>query len=67
MLTKIISATNDEDELRMLCTALEMVFRAEMAYVHAAFEASGSQLLKALLEILERAATRKMNHAGKRG
>ena len=65
VLTKIIAATTDENELRMLCTALEMVFRAEMTFVHAAFETSSEAFMKLLMEILEREETRRMNHAGK--
>jgi hypothetical protein len=64
-LTSFITARDDEDELRMACSAMEMVFRAESAYVLAALKTCDSALLPTLMQILERAETAKLNHAGK--
>ena len=37
-LAKILSLTDDEDESRMVCAAIEMVFRAHSSYVHVAYD-----------------------------
>jgi len=63
VLSKILSATEDEDEIRMVCAAIEMVFRAQMTYVHVAFDKCGSVMMPNLLRILERAENGKMKHA----
>ncbi len=65
MLSKILSATDDEDEIRMVCAAIEMVFRAQMTYVHVAFDKCGSVMMPNLLRIMERAENGKIKHAGK--
>lgn len=65
ILSKILSGTDDEDEIRMVCSAMEMVFRAQMTYVHVAFDKCGSVMMPNLLRIMERAENGKMKHAGK--
>jgi protein-arginine kinase activator protein McsA len=64
VLTKILSITDDEDEIRMVCAATEMVFRAQMTYVHIAFDKCGTVMMRNLLRIMERAESGKMKHAG---
>lgn len=64
VLTKILSTTENEDEIRMVCAATEMVFRAQMTYVHVAFEKCGSVMIPNLLRIMERAESGHMKHAG---
>lgn len=65
VLTKILSITEDEDEIRMVCAATEMVFRAQTTYVHVAFDKCGSVMIPNLLRIMERAENGHMKHAGK--
>jgi protein-arginine kinase activator protein McsA len=65
VLTKMLSTTDDEDEIRMVCAATEMVFRADMTYVHVAFDKCGSVMIPTLLRIMERAERGNMKHAGR--
>lgn len=58
--------STDDDEIRMIAAALEMVFRGKSACVQAAFESNkcGQQLLlPLLLRLLERAENGSMKHA----
>lgn len=64
VLSKILSSIEDEDEIRMVCAAIEMVFRAQMTYVHVAFDKCGSVMVPNLLRIIERAESGNMKHAG---
>ena len=64
ILSKILSSTDDDDEIRMVCAAIEMVFRAQMTYVHVAFDKCGNVLMPNLLRTMERAENGKMKHGG---
>ena len=55
--------TDNDDEIRMVCAAIEMVFRAQTSYVHVAFDKCGSILVPMLLRIMERAEVGTMKHA----
>lgn len=63
-LTQITMDIADEREVRMVCSAIEMVFRAGSQHIHAAFETCGSELLEKLLQITHRAEAGKMKSAG---
>lgn len=62
ILSKILSSTDDDDEIRMVCAAIEMVFRAQMTYVHVAFDKCGTVMMPNLLRTMERAENGKMKH-----
>eukprot|EP00934_Nitzschia_sp_Nitz4_P001790 Nitzschia sp. Nitz4//scaffold129_size63868//41950//45266//NITZ4_006201-RA/size63868-augustus-gene-0.53-mRNA-1//1//CDS//3329534911//1790//frame0 len=63
VLSKMLSSSQDEDEMRMVCAALEMVFRAQPSYVHVAFDKCGSVMMPHLLRLLERAENGDMKQA----
>jgi hypothetical protein len=63
VLAKVLSMTNDDDEIRMVCAAIEMVFRAQTPYVHVAFDKCGTIIVPMLLRLLERAENGNMKHA----
>jgi hypothetical protein len=63
VLAKVLSMTDDDDEIRMICAAIEMVFRAQTTYVHVAFDKCGSVMVPILLRLLERAENGNMKHA----
>jgi len=65
VLSKMLNVSDDEDEIRMVCAALEMVFRAQSTYVHVAFDKCASVMMPNLLNIMERAESGNMKHAGK--
>ena len=52
-LTNILAMTDSEDEIRMICAALEMVFRGSRDFVRADFFKVGSSLVPLLLRLLE--------------
>jgi hypothetical protein len=54
--------TDDDDEIRMLCSALEMVYRASTAMVSKTFQ-EGSDVVPLLLKLLERVETMQQRHA----
>lgn len=54
--------TDDEDEIRMLCSALEMVCRASTSMVCKTFQ-EGSDIVPLLLKLLERCETTYQRHA----
>jgi hypothetical protein len=60
--TKSAHSIND-DEIRMILAALEMVFRGHSSYVRLAFDKCGTQMLPLLLRLLERAESGKLKHA----
>ena len=62
-MAKVLTMTDDDDEIRMICAAIEMVFRAQTAYVHVAFDECGSIMVPILLRLLERAENGNMKHA----
>lgn len=61
---KVLNTTDDEDEVRLACSGLEMVFRAQNNYVHVTFDKCGSSLLSNLLRLLESADTGNMAFPG---
>lgn len=63
VLTKFLSMTDNDDEIRMVCAALEMVFRAQTNFVQIAFDKCGSTLVPMLLRLMERAEVGNMKHA----
>jgi hypothetical protein len=54
---------SSDDEIRMIASALEMVFRGHAYYVHAAFGKCGNQMLPLLLQLLEQAENGNLKHA----
>ena len=63
VLSKVLSMTDDDDEIRMICAAIEMVFRANSKYVHVAFDKVGSIMIPLLLRLLDRCENGNMKHA----
>jgi hypothetical protein len=63
VLAKVLSMTDDDDEARMICAAIEMVFRAQTKYVHVAFDKCGSIMIPLLLRLLDRGESGNMKHA----
>jgi len=63
ILAKTLSMTDDDDEIRMICAAIEMVFRGSPKYVHVAFDKVGSVMIPLLLRLLERCEGGNMKHA----
>lgn len=61
---KVLNVTDDEDEIQLACSGLEMVFRAQNNYIHVTFDKCGSSLMSNLLRILERADSGSMNYPG---
>lgn len=59
-----LSNTEDDDELRMICAALEMVFRSSANHVKHTFTKVGPSIVPLLLRLLERCEKEKgMMHA----
>ena len=54
--------TDNQDEIRMLCAALEMVYRASTSAVSRTFQ-EGSDVVPLLLKLLERCETSHQKHA----
>lgn len=54
VLTKLLGVASDDDEIQLICVAIEMVFRASPKYMLLAFEKVGSTLIPLLLRLLER-------------
>jgi len=63
ILAKLLTMTDDDDEIRMICAAIEMTFRAQTTYVHVAFDKCGSVMIPIMLRLLERAENGNMKHA----
>jgi hypothetical protein len=63
VLAKVLSMTDDDDEIRMICAAIEMVFRAQTKYVHVAFDKVGSTMVPLMLRVLDRCESGNMKHA----
>ena len=55
--------SDDDDEIRMICAALEMVFRASGDVVKTSFQEVGSAIVPMLLRLLERCESGSMKHA----
>ena len=62
VLALILAMTKDEDEIRMICAALEMIFRASESHVHAAFVKVGASVVPWLLQVLEICEQKLMKH-----
>jgi hypothetical protein len=63
ILAKTLSMTDDDDEIRMICAAIEMVFRGSAKYVRSAFDKVGSSMIPLLLRLLDRCESGNMKHA----
>ena len=62
-MTVYLSQTDDDAELKMICAALEMVFRASAKHVKIAFGKVGSSLLPLLLRVLEQCENNQVKNA----
>ncbi len=63
VLSKILSMTSDDDEIQLICVALEMIFRASPKYICLAFDKVGSTMIPLLLRLLELYESGSMRHA----
>lgn len=54
VLCLVLSMTDNQDEIRMICAALEMVFRASTDSVRSTFQEVGPSVVPLLLKIMER-------------
>lgn len=63
VLSLVLSMTDDDDEIRMVCAALEMVFRASQDVVKSSFFLVGSAVVPLLLRLLERSESGNMRNA----
>lgn len=54
VLCLVLSMTDNEDEIRMICAALEMVYRASTDSVRKTFQEVGPAVVPLLLKVLER-------------
>ena len=52
VLCLIVVMSHDEDDIRMTCAALEMIFRGSASYIHSAFDKVAASLIPRLLQIL---------------
>ncbi|GAX09527.1 hypothetical protein FisN_16Lh220 [Fistulifera solaris] len=62
-LSKLLAMAASEDEIRMVCSALEMVFRGSPKCVHAAYERLPANFLMLLLRLLGRCESGIMTNA----
>ena len=63
VLGKMIQQPVSDDEMRIMCAALEMVFRASPASVQIAYQRLNSSLLPSLFRLLDRCEERNVKHA----
>jgi len=63
VLCLVLSMTDNEDEIRMICAALEMVYRASTDAVRNTFEEVGPAVVPLLLKVLERCEHDILKHA----
>jgi hypothetical protein len=63
VLSKVLAGTSDNDEIRMLCSALEMVSRGSPRQVGIAFDMAGVALIPLLLRLLLRCETGGFKHS----
>merc|ERR1740124_1809592 len=63
MLCLVLSMTEEEDEIRMICAALEMVHRASTEMVCKSFQDVGPKAIPLLLRFLQRCENTNMKHA----
>lgn len=59
----VLSMTDNEDEIRMICSALEMVYRASTSTVSKTFQDVGPDVVPLLLKLLEQCETTHQKHA----
>lgn len=57
-----LSNTEDDNEIRLLCAALEMVFRSSANYVKHSFSKVGTSIVPLLLRLLERCESQKAEY-----
>jgi hypothetical protein len=62
ILAKTLGVSNDPNEIRMLCSALEMAFRAGFRQVQAAYDKSGNTMIPLLLRLLLWCETAGLKH-----
>mmetsp|Transcript_26378 Transcript_26378/g.40325 ORF Transcript_26378/g.40325 Transcript_26378/m.40325 type:complete len:726 (+) Transcript_26378:421-2598(+) len=63
VLCLVLSMTDNEDEIRMICAALEMVYRASADAIRKTFQEVGPSVVPLLLKILERCELSLLKHA----
>ncbi len=63
VLCLVLSMTDNEDEIRMICAALEMVYRASTEAIRNSFQEVGPSVVPLLLKILERCESTMIKHA----
>jgi len=63
VLCLVLSMTDSEDEIRMICAALEMVYRASTEAVQKTFREVGPAVVPLLLKVLERCEHSMVKHA----
>jgi len=59
----VLSMTDEEDEIRMICAALEMVYRASTEIVRKSYQDFGPAVIPLLLKLLERCEDATLKHA----
>ena len=59
----VLSMTDNEDEIRMICAALEMVYRASTEAVRKTFQEDGPSIVPLLLKVLDRCEHDIIKHA----
>eukprot|EP00592_Proboscia_alata_P005501 CAMPEP_0194381728 /NCGR_PEP_ID=MMETSP0174-20130528/55425_1 /TAXON_ID=216777 /ORGANISM="Proboscia alata, Strain PI-D3" /LENGTH=662 /DNA_ID=CAMNT_0039166345 /DNA_START=113 /DNA_END=2101 /DNA_ORIENTATION=- len=57
VLSQLLSMTDDDDEIRMICAALEMIYRSSHDSICKSFADIGNTLVPLLLRLLERCET----------
>lgn len=62
VLCLVLSMTDNEDEIRMICAAMEMIYRASTSMVSKTFQES-PDLVPLLLKLLERCEMARQKHA----
>ena len=63
VLSLVLSMTDKDDEIRMICAALEMVYRASCERVKVSFLEVGNAVVPLLLRLLERCENGSLKHA----
>ena len=63
VLSLALTMTTDDNEVGMVCTALEMVFRASTASVHIAFDKVGTSLIPWMLQIMQKCENGKLKNS----
>ena len=63
VLSLALTMTNDDAEIGMICTAMEMAFRASPESVHVAFDKVGSSVVPWMLQIMQKCENGKLRNA----